>query len=457
MPSEVIDYSVLSPVGSLDVLSIKEINKLSGLNKGKLYEMFRRCSLAVMNSGIDNDDIEQLENQYLDFEISIVPQARGACIAVQNAPARAFVDGKMIQGVKENLYSVLRDIIHLSSQLDLDALNEIGSGPIITEAVFHTLRQANALQARIDPNIIVCWGGHSISEYEYDYTKEVGYQLGLRGFDICTGCGPGAMKGPMKGANVAHVKQRIRKPRYIGLTEPGIIAAESPNPIVNELIILPDIEKRLEAFVRLGHGIVVFPGGAGTAEEILYLLGVLMGNKHGAEIPVYFTAPKESAEYFEQIDTFIGETLGPEAQKLYEIIIADPEHLAIELKRRMEDVKSRRKERKDAYYFNWMLEIESVFQEPFIPTHKNMSELDLTLDQPAHMLAAQLRRAMSGIVAGNVKEQGISEIHKNGPFKLHGEPELMKKLDQLLASFVAQKRMKLPGTKYVPCYEVVTD
>ncbi len=34
-------------------------------------------------------------------------------------------------------------------------------------------------------------------------------------------------------------------------SEPGIIAAESPNPIVNQLVIMPDIEKRLEAFVRL--------------------------------------------------------------------------------------------------------------------------------------------------------------------------------------------------------------
>ena len=29
---------------------------------------------------------------------------------------------------------------------------------------------------------------------------------------------------------------------------------------------MPDMEKRLEAFVRIGHGIVVFPGGVGTAE-----------------------------------------------------------------------------------------------------------------------------------------------------------------------------------------------
>ncbi|BBI61827.1 hypothetical protein HSBAA_31330 [Vreelandella sulfidaeris] len=97
------------------------------------------------------------------------------------------------------------------------------------------------------------------SREEYEYTKDVGYHLGLRDLDICTGCGPGAMKGPMKGANVAHAKQRRKESRYLGISEPGIIAAEAPNPIVNELVVMPDIEKRLEAFVRLGHGIIVFP------------------------------------------------------------------------------------------------------------------------------------------------------------------------------------------------------
>ncbi len=60
------------------------------------------------------------------------------------------------------------------------------------------------------------------------------------------------MKGPMKGAAIGHAKQQIVRRRYIGITEPGIIAAEAPNPIVNALVILPDIEKRLEAFVRVG-------------------------------------------------------------------------------------------------------------------------------------------------------------------------------------------------------------
>ena len=98
--------------------------------------------------------------------------------------------------------------------------------------------------------MVVCWGGHSINENEYLYARRVGNQLGLRELNICTGCGPGAMEAPMKGAAVGHAQQRYKDSRFIGMTEPSIIAAEPPNPLVNELIIMPDIEKRLEAFVR---------------------------------------------------------------------------------------------------------------------------------------------------------------------------------------------------------------
>ena len=50
------------------------------------------------------------------------------------------------------------------------------------------------------------------------------------------------MKGPMKGAAIGHAKQRNTSGCYLGLTEPGIIASESPNPIVNSLVVMPDIE-----------------------------------------------------------------------------------------------------------------------------------------------------------------------------------------------------------------------
>src|ERR1017187_3585246 len=133
------------------------------------------------------------------------------------------------------------------------------------------------------------------------------------------------MKGPMKGATIGHAKQRIPHGRYLGITEPGIIAAEPPNPIVSQLVIMPDIEKRLESFVRLGHGILIFPGGAGTAEEILYLLGLLLDPANrDMPFPVVFTGPASSHEYFEQIHRFIGATLGSAAQSRYQMIIAGP-------------------------------------------------------------------------------------------------------------------------------------
>jgi hypothetical protein len=72
-----------------------------------------------------------------------------------------------------------------------------------------------------------------------------------------------------------------------------------------------------------------------------------------------------------------------------------------------------------------------------------------------HLLVANLRRAFSGIVAGNVKEQGIAAIERHGPFELSGDPHILELLDQLLRSFVADGRMKLPGTVYEPCYRIV--
>jgi predicted Rossmann-fold nucleotide-binding protein len=260
----------------------------------------------------------------------------------------------------------------------------------------------------------------------------------------------------MKGATIGHAKQRIANGRYLGISEPGIIAAESPNPIVNDLVILPDIEKRLEAFVRTGHGIVVFPGGVGTAEEILYILGILLHPDNAEQpFPLVFTGPQSAADYFTRIDAFIGLTLGPDAQKRYQIIIDDPVQVAKTMEAGMRRVREFRKARTDAYYFNWTLKIDHEFQKPFFPTHENMRGLRLHRNQPRHLLAADLRRAFSGVVAGNVKEQGIRAIEQRGHFEIHGDPEIMEPMDALLAAFVEQHRMKLPGKEYVPCYRVV--
>jgi hypothetical protein len=260
----------------------------------------------------------------------------------------------------------------------------------------------------------------------------------------------------MKGATIGHAKQRIVDGRYIGLTEPEIIAAEPPNPIVNQLVIMPDIEKRLEAFVRLSHGIVVFPGGVGTAEEILYLLGILLEPANAAQpLKVVLTGPGSTAEYFLQIKRFIGGTLGEQAADLLRVIVDDPAEVARYMVTVMEDVRGYRRANSDSYNYNWLLKIPPAFQHPFEVTHESMRGLRLYREQPAHELAADLRRAFSGIVTGNVKENGVRAIEKFGPYELTGDASVMNLLDELLAAFAAQERMKLPGSAYRPCYRLV--
>ncbi len=444
------------PSGALTMLSREEVARLSDASE-EVGEVLRQCALAVLNSGEQGDDAEAMLKFYEDFRIQVHQVNRGMRIDLENAPACAFVDGKMIRGIRELLSAVVRDIVYFHTEIQPNPYFDLENSEGVTNAVFEIVRNAQLIDAQREPSLVVCWGGHSISSEEYEYTKDVGYQLGLRGMDICTGCGPGAMKGPMKGATIGHAKQRTLPGHYIGVSEPGIIAAESPNPIVNELVVLPDIEKRLEAFVRLGHGIVVFPGGVGTAEEILYILGVLL-NPANAEMPfpLIFTGPESARDYFEEIDHFIGLTLGKAAQARYKIIIADPVSVARAMAAGLGRVRDWRVEVNDAFYFNWLLAIDPIFQQTFSPTHEAMAGLSIARDLPTHELAANLRRAFSGIVAGNVKPQGVRAIREKGPFEIHGEPAIMAALDNLLTRFVAQHRMKLPGnTAYEPCYRIV--
>ncbi len=449
------DTVEVNPEGSLEVLSQQEVNRLLSAGINGQQETLRRCALAVLNVDSRTDDTRAILAAYADFDIQILQQTRGVKLALSNAPARAFVDGKMIRGIREQLFAVLRDVVFVSSERAAGHF-DFATSEGVTDAVFHILRNAGALQIPAEPNMVVCWGGHAIGRDEYDYCKDVGYQMGLRGLDICTGCGAGAMKAPMKGAQLAHAKQRIRGGRYLGITEPGIIAAESPNPIVNELVIMPDMEKRLEAFVRVAHAIVIFPGGVGTAEELLFLLGVLMAPENrDVPFPLILTGPESSADYFRAIDEFVRATLGDAACDHYEIHIGDAERVAGRVREATQDVATFRQQQQDAYYFNWRLHIDLAFQQPFQATHETMAALALHASQDAHELAVNLRRAFSGLVAGNVKEAGIRAIEANGPFELSGDASLVECLDDLLTQFVAQGRMRLETAAYTPCYRLI--
>jgi predicted Rossmann-fold nucleotide-binding protein len=411
----------IHPRGGLDVLSRDEVARLRDASSGGMHELLRRCALAVLTTGSTSDDPRAARELYPDFDIQVLQQDRGLRLDLVNAPAMAFVDGELIRGVGELLFAVVRDLIYTAIELAPEYADELGTSAGITDAVFRLLRNARVLQPG-DPNLVVCWGGHSISRDEYDFTKQVGYELGLRGLDICTGCGPGAMKGPMKGATIAHAKQRHRHMRYIGITEPGII---------------------------------VFPGGVGTAEEILYLLGILLREQNAQlPFPLILAGPTAAAPYFRQIDQFLRLTLGEAATARYRIIIGDCADVARQMHAGIRKVREYRLSHKDSFFFNWALDVPLDFQQPFVPSHEAMAALDLHRGRKPFELAADLRRAFSGIVAGNVKEEGIRRVEESGPYQIHGDRDMMQALDALLRAFVEQRRMKISG-EYRPCYEVV--
>ena len=447
-----IPHAVVNPLNSLNLLSRAEIEGLTA-SDSQLLSVFRHCALAILNTDSEKDDAAEIHADYSDFDIRIVPQPRGLRLEVFNAPPQSFVDGKMIQGIQEHLFSALRDIVYTDFKITATQTRPPTSTQT-TNTVFRILRNAGIVRPDQPPNLVVCWGGHSISREEYDYAKSVGYELGLRGLNIVTGCGIGAMKGPMKGAAVGHAKQQIKDGRYIGISEPGIIASESPNAIVNELVIMPDIEKRLEAFVRLAHAIVVFPGGAGTVEEVLYLLCILLHPENAEAIPLMLAGPESSRGYFRALEQFLVECLGERVKDHYRVIIGEPGEVGRRVRSATGKLRRRRRAARQAYYFNWELQIDYELQLPFEPTHENMAALNLRLDRPAHELASALRCAFSGVVAGNVKAYGIEQVRRHGPYTLSGDRKLLDSTDRLLRLMARENRMKLGDGEYRPCYRL---
>ncbi|OUS11685.1 LOG family protein [Gammaproteobacteria bacterium 53_120_T64] len=452
-----IHHCTLRPKNPLKLLSRQEVAGLAASNKDTMG-LFRNCALAILNTDSQEDDAAQVFAAFADFAIEVIPQSRGLTLEIYNAPAQAFVGGQMIRGIHAHLFSALRDIVYTDFIVNQASELNFESSEGITDAVFRILRNAEIVRGDVQPNMVVCWGGHSIPRHEYDYSKEVGYRLGLCGLNIITGCGIGAMKGPMKGAAVGHAKQQIKTGRYIGISEPGIIAAESPNAIVNELSIMPDIEKRLEAFVRLAHCIIIFPGGVGTLEEILYLLSILMHPDNQQHIPLILAGPRSCLRYFNELEGFLVSTLGSQVTGYYQIIIGNPEAVAAQAQNNVTSVHLARQEKQEAYYFNWPLTIDHTLQQPFIPNHANMTGLALHGKQPSYQLAANMRAAFSGIVAGNVKAYGQEQVAKHGPYELHGDKQVLTAMETLLQSLVRDKRMKIveQSEHYTPCYTLHT-
>jgi len=134
MKYPVID-GVVAPEGHLEVLSRQEIAKLLDNSQTGLHQLFRNCALAVLASADYMDDGKALMEAYPNFDIRIVHRERGIKLELSNAPASAFVDGRMILGMREHLFAALRDILFTSTELALQDQR----GAMIPRCCPHTL------------------------------------------------------------------------------------------------------------------------------------------------------------------------------------------------------------------------------------------------------------------------------------------------------------------------------
>jgi len=105
---------------------------------------------------------------------------------------------------------------------------------------------------------------------EYAAVRLLASRLTELGCDIVTGGGPGLMEAANEGA--ASTRGR-RKTRSFGLTI--AIPYEKANPYLDSVTAHRTFFSRLHHFVRMSQAFVIFPGGIGTALELMMVWQLL--------------------------------------------------------------------------------------------------------------------------------------------------------------------------------------
>src|SRR5688572_33488194 len=98
--------------GSLEILSRIEAHQLRYSGGGGLYDLWRQCSLAVLNSGASEDDVRKILTRHEHFSIAVVQYEGGIALELKNAPDIAFVGTEMMRGIREHLFAVLRAVLY---------------------------------------------------------------------------------------------------------------------------------------------------------------------------------------------------------------------------------------------------------------------------------------------------------------------------------------------------------
>ena len=146
------------------------------------------------------------------------------------------------------------------------------------DVVESELNEAQIALEKFDNNITI-FGSARITQD--DSLAKKAYQLGKSlsdaGFNVLTGAGPGIMQAANHGAFKG-------KSKSIGLNI-KLPKEQSPNPYLDECLLFEHFFTRKVMLIKHADACVFFPGGFGTADELMEIL-TLVQTKKGRQIKI---------------------------------------------------------------------------------------------------------------------------------------------------------------------------
>ena len=140
------------------------------------------------------------------------------------------------------------------------------------------LNEAQASLEKFDNNVTI-FGSARIAQD--DPLAQAAYQLGRSlsdgGFNVLTGAGPGIMQAANRGAFEG-------KSRSIGLNI-NLPKEQTPNPYLDECLLFEHFFTRKVMLIKHADVCVFFPGGFGTADELMEIL-TLVQTRKGKQIKI---------------------------------------------------------------------------------------------------------------------------------------------------------------------------
>lgn len=140
------------------------------------------------------------------------------------------------------------------------------------------LSEAQASLEKFDNNVTI-FGSARITQD--DLLAQAAYQLGRSlsdgGFNVLTGAGPGIMQAANRGAFEGESKS-------IGLNI-NLPKEQTPNPYLDECLLFEHFFTRKVMLIKYADACVFFPGGFGTADELMEIL-TLVQTRKGKQIKI---------------------------------------------------------------------------------------------------------------------------------------------------------------------------